>query len=187
MADILAVLSVEVGDRFVSADSATTLEVVKIWFEFSMVDNRWETSVAWNSSYGSGNNLQLSSKGRDFVQRLKEGGFVRVRKAATSSDGITTTPSSVVTTGPLAGAPLPSTPSVDQKRRQWEADFRQHAAKYGLAPTDLGRKISLGKNRTKNYTIVGAKPRNWKMPILIQGRRGGVYKITAEKAKAGLV
>lgn len=170
------VLSVELGDQFGSAVTTTTLEVVKIWFEFSPTDQRWETSVTWVVKRTSELDHQISSKAREFVQALLEGAFVRVEKAKEgSSNGATTAPSS------------PSTSSTDLKRKQWEDDFRKNAFLWGLSTSDLGRKINLGKGRPRNFTIVGAKPRNWKMPILVQGKRGGVYKITVETAKAGLV
>jgi hypothetical protein len=173
---VAEILSVELGDQFGSVMTATTLEVVKIWFEFSPTDQRWETSVTWDVRRSSQPNHQVSGKARNFVQALLEGAFVRVNKTEeSSSNGATTAPSS------------PSTSSADLKRKQWEDDFRKNAFLWGLSTSDLGRKINLGRGRPRNFTIVGAKPRNWKMPILVQGKRGGVYKITVETAKAGLV
>jgi hypothetical protein len=66
-----------------------------------------------------------------------------------------------------------------------EQDFINNASRYGMQPSDLGRKICIGRSRTRKYTIIGAKPRNWKMPILVEWKRGGVYKISVDRAKAG--
>jgi len=170
------ILSVEVGDRFESIGTKTTLLVVKIWFEFSLADERWETSVTWETKSRSGDSFRVSAKGREFVQNLKSGSFVRVSKAEESSSN-----------GATAAPTLPVfPPSNDIRKQQWEEDFRRNAAKYGLSPSDLGRKVTLNPRKPRHFTIVGAKPRNYKMPILVQGKRGGVYKITAVKAKAGL-
>lgn len=170
MADIL---SVEVGDRFESPGHTTTLEVVKIWFEFSLADQRWETSVSCDVNHVDGSS-QLSGKACDFVKTLHESSFVRVDKSL--SNGKTT-----------ASTPTVATLSVDIKRKKREDDFRLNAVSYGLSPFDLGRKVCLFGNRYRTYTIVGANPRNYKLPIIVKGNRGGIYKITVEKAKAGLV
>ena len=181
------ILSVNVGDRFSSIVKSTVYEVVRVWFEFSLVDQRWETSVTWDVKPRNGSSYRLSDKARQFVMRLKEDGYIR--------DGVVLPESKKeVTSGPLAGAPLPSAPkagtnstlSTDPKRQQWREDFIKNASRYGLLPTDLDRRIRLGSTRPRSFTIIGCKPRNWKMPILVQGKRGGIYKITAEKAKAGL-
>jgi hypothetical protein len=170
------ILSVEVGDQFISDLTKTALKVVKIWFEFSVADERWETSVTWVTESKSGDSFRVSGKGREFVQNLKSGSFGRLSKAAESpSNDKTTTPTLPV---------FP--PSTDIRKQQWEEDFRRNAAKYGLSPSDLGRKVTLNPRKPRHFTIIGAKPRNYKMPILVQGKRGGVYKITAAKAKAGL-
>jgi hypothetical protein len=165
------ILSVEVGDKFGSIGTATTLEVIKIWFGFSVADNRWETSVTWVSRHPLNGDCQLSAKARDFVKELQDGCFTIVSKTAE---------------GPSNGETMPL-PSNDKLRRQWEDDFRRNAASYGLSTADLGRVVRLGQDLSKHYRIIGAKPQNWKMPILVQGKRGGVYKISAKKAKAGLV
>ena len=167
--------SVEVGDQFESTKTADTLEVIKIWFEFCPDDKRWETSVTWSVNFNGA--FQLSGKARDFVKTLQESSFVRVNKdGERSSNGVTTTLS-----------PTPSVSSPDLKLKRWEDDFRKNAARYGLSSSDLGRKIKLGANRPRNFVIVGAKPSNYKMPILVKGKRGGIYKITAKQAKDGLV
>jgi hypothetical protein len=63
-----------------------------------------------------------------------------------------------------------------------------NATAYGLSPSDLGRKVSLGRRSSKVFKIIGAKPRNYKLPILLEGKRGGtIYKISAERAKKSLV
>ena len=79
------------------------------------------------------------------------------------------------------GVTAPTGPS------EMERDFLRYASRYGLQAGDLGRKIKLGKSGRKRYTLVGAKPRNYKMPILVRGPRGGIYKISVERAKNGLV
>lgn len=174
MADIL---SVEVGDQFKNNGTDTILEVIKIWFEFSLADQRWETSVAWEVKNPTFGNYPLSGKACDFVKTLRESSFVRVNKEESSSNGATTAPTSSSTY---------TLSATDVKRRRWEEDFRISAARYGLCSSDLGRMVNLGKNRPRNFKIIGAKPSNYKMPILVQGKRGGIYKITAATAKAGL-
>jgi hypothetical protein len=184
---VAEILSVEVGDQFVSTGTETLLKVVKVWFEFSVADNRWETSVTWDVQHSLEEGYRLSGKAREFVQRLREGSYERVDKAEEIlSNGVIT----IQLSPPGPNGPYvtqTSSPLIDPKIKQIEEDFRRNATKYGLSPSDLGRKIILNPKKPRRYTIVGAKPRNWKMPILIRGKRGGLYKITAEKAKAGLV
>jgi hypothetical protein len=172
------ILSVKRGDQFGSIGTAT-LEVVDIWCEFNQEDQRWETSVAWDAKGLPPGTQRFSAKGRDFIKTLRDGNLVRLNgekvKESPSFSTTTVQTSSSVTTGVV----------VDPKRKMWEDDFRRHATKYGLSPSDLGRKVRLGRRRC--FTIIGAKPRNWKMPILVKGPRGGVYKLPAEKVKAGLV
>lgn len=179
----MSILTVEVGDRFSSVFMKTGVEVIKIWFEFNASNNRWETSVTWVEEPKAGDSYQNSSKGCEFIQKMRDGGFERANDNKTISFNVT--PTAKVSSPVLGGTT--ATLSADPKRVQWEQDFQYHASRWGMVPSDLGRKIRLGGSRKRDYTIVGAKPRNYKMPILIQGRRGGVYKITIEKAKAGLV
>ena len=188
---MIEILSVEQGDRFGSVGTETILEVVKIWFEFSQDDQRWETSVTWDAKNPLLGDHQLSAKGRDFIKILRDGGFVRLHNKKADESfalGAMTEPSGLtaMVQNMAATTTPPSSFSADPKRQMWEADFRRTARKYGMFPSDLGRKVVLNGKESRFYTLVGAKPRNWKMPILIQSQRGGIYKITAEKAKAGL-
>lgn len=177
----MSILSVNVGDQFHSVVMKTRVEVLKIWFEFNQLHKRWETSVTWATETRTGELGEDSGKGHDFVKKLLDGAYERVNDTDKISFSVMTTQTSSSTP---AGLVPPITTTARQQ--QWENDFRSNAERYGLSPSDLGRKISLGKNRPKNHTIIGAKPRNYKMPILIRGKRGGIYKITAERAKAGL-
>ena len=182
MADILLV---EVGDKFSSTATSNTLEVTKIWCEFSLSDQRWETNVTHVMKQEAGDSYTITSKAREFIRKLKDGYYDRVYADNEISFSPTTTTTSQVSSGPLAGASLPKTPTTTQKYQQWEADFRRYATSYGLQPTDLGRKFWL--NKTRQYTIIGAKPGNRKAPIMIRGKRGGIYKIAADLVKRNLV
>ena len=59
--------------------------------------------------------------------------------------------------------------------------FKKYAYRYELKPDDLGQKVTI-KNVV--YKIVGAKPRNWKRPIILEDvsnqRR---YKFTAREVR----
>ena len=171
------VVSIEQGDKFESTETGTAIEVVKIWCAFNVHEERWETHVTWNLKYTANGDCQLSAKGREFIQILRDESFFRTNREEISS-GVTTSPMS-----PSA----PSLSKADVERQRWEENFRRNAAKWGLAPTDLSRKVTLNPRKPGHFTIVGAKPRNYKLPILVRGRRGGLYNISVENAKDGLV
>jgi hypothetical protein len=174
------ILKVEVGDKFESEEEKTLLEVIKIWFNFNEVYQRWETSVRWQVVDKSWSMRQVTEKAVDFVKRLKEGGYVCLNKFEEFSSDVPTVSSSSQTVTDY-------NPVFKGIKLQCIEDFKKNAAKYGLDPSDLGRQITLNPRKPKYFRIVGAKPKNWKLPILIRGKRGGIYKITAERARAGLV
>ena len=184
MADITRV---EVGDQFWHRETRTLLRVLKIWFE-CVDDNRWETSVTWLVKPLSDQDHQVTAKAREFVQALRHGGYTSIFRGelGEEEEDFSFDPN----LPPTASGSLPpstgTTVAVDSKVQMWEEDFRRNAAKYGLSPSDLGRRVTLNPKKPRHFTIIGAKPRNWKMPILVRGKRGGVYKITAERAKKGL-
>lgn len=59
------------------------------------------------------------------------------------------------------------------------SDFELYAASWGLEPEDLGKTFQYAGD---NYKIVGAKPRSYKYPILVE-RNGKTYKMPAEQVK----
>jgi hypothetical protein len=62
-------------------------------------------------------------------------------------------------------------------------DFRRLASYFGLKPEDLGREFTL---RGKRYTIIGAKPRSRKSPILVKRSDGPVFKFDTYAVKIAL-
>ena len=178
---MVEILSVEQGDHFSSVETMVALEVLKVWFHFNEDVSRWETSVLWKVQPQFGDPFQVNATAREFLETLKRDAFKRVIKPKETSSFNPPDIKNTATPTP------PVTPAVDPVIRQLEEDFRRNAIKYGLAPSDLGRKVTLGGRHPGYFTIIGAKPRNWKLPILIRSKRGRIYKITAEKAKKGLV
>lgn len=63
------------------------------------------------------------------------------------------------------------------------SDFLMSASSFGLSPDDLGKSF---QSNGKSFTIVGAKPRNIKYPIIVTGTQGGKYKMPAMTVRAGL-
>lgn len=61
-------------------------------------------------------------------------------------------------------------------------DFERYATSYGLKPEDLGKTFSYGG---KEYTLVGAKPRSTKYPLLAKDNRSGkTFKLPLAAAAA---
>jgi hypothetical protein len=179
------ILIVEVGDKFWSAQTDDLLKVTRIWFAYNHVDDRWETSVEWLVVPRSGDRYQLNAKAREFVMKLRDGGYGRTDRI---DDEISFNPSittAQVTSGPLAGAPLPKTPTVDPKIKRWEDHFCRNATRYGLQPTDLGRKFWLDQSR--QFTIIGSRAGRRKLFIMIKGKRSGIYRISPEEVRSKLV
>jgi hypothetical protein len=56
-------------------------------------------------------------------------------------------------------------------------DFKAYAFRYGLDADDLGATFKRGGD---TYTIVGAKPRSRKYPILCRKANGKTYKLPAD-------
>lgn len=67
-----------------------------------------------------------------------------------------------------------------EMHNQIENDFIVNAVMYGLQASDLGRSFRSGGSQ---FTIIGAKPRNFKYPIIARGVRGGRYKFPADAVK----
>jgi len=63
-------------------------------------------------------------------------------------------------------------------------DFKQSCFLYGLKPEDLGRTFK--SNSGETYTIVGAKPRSSKYPIICASPNGKKYKFSALQVKNAL-
>lgn len=62
-------------------------------------------------------------------------------------------------------------------------DFVKNFWKFGLLKEDLGREfVSQGRA----FKIVGAKPTNWKMPILAETKGGKRFKFSPETVKRAL-
>lgn len=59
-------------------------------------------------------------------------------------------------------------------------DFKAYAWRWDLQPEDLGRTF---EHNGKTFTIIGAKPRATKMPILANDQAGQGYKFPAETVK----
>jgi len=55
-------------------------------------------------------------------------------------------------------------------------DFRLHASRYGLRPTDLGKKFD---QRRSTFTIIGLMTNRPKYPILVVNQNGKRYKFPA--------
>jgi hypothetical protein len=60
-------------------------------------------------------------------------------------------------------------------------DFKRHASRYGLKPTDLGRTF---RQRRSVFTIIGLVPSRPKYPITVENQNGKRYKFPAAKVVA---
>ena len=63
-------------------------------------------------------------------------------------------------------------------------DFKSMAWQFGLAASDLGKKIALSNG--VEYRIVGLKPRSKTRPVLGEREDGKVFKLTVDAVKVGL-
>lgn len=64
-------------------------------------------------------------------------------------------------------------------------DFKLHCRAWGLAPADLGKTFK-SPYADETYTIIGAKPRSRKFPILGKGTNGKIYKFSHIMIKTAL-
>jgi len=64
-------------------------------------------------------------------------------------------------------------------------DFRNNAFSYGLEPNDFGRTFTT-PSFSGSFTIIGAKPKNRKYPIMAEDASGSHYKFSASQVKGGL-
>ena len=62
-------------------------------------------------------------------------------------------------------------------------DFSINATAWGLKPADLGRPFYANGQR---YTIIGAKPRATRYPILVERHDGKRFKFAAHTVRQGL-
>lgn len=62
-------------------------------------------------------------------------------------------------------------------------DFRSNAFSYGLEPNDFGRTFT---TYSGSFTIIGAKPKNRKYPIIAENAGGSHYKFSASQVKGAL-
>jgi len=63
------------------------------------------------------------------------------------------------------------------------ADFEKHCGRFGLKPEHFGAKFQC---EGREFTITGLKPRNRKYPILVEGARGGRYKMMVSQVVPNL-
>lgn len=61
--------------------------------------------------------------------------------------------------------------------------FKKHAAGYGLAPTDLGRKF---RSHGRGFTVTGLKPANRKFPFIAKREDNRSFKFTAAALRGHL-
>jgi hypothetical protein len=59
-------------------------------------------------------------------------------------------------------------------------DFKANAWRWGMQPTDLGREFTHIRD---TFTIIGAKPKAGKFPILAKRSDGKVYKFAPEQVR----
>ena len=62
-------------------------------------------------------------------------------------------------------------------------DFRDRAERYGLQSDDLGRTFT---THSGSFTIIGAKPKNRKYPIIAENASGSHYKFSAMLVKTAI-
>ncbi len=62
-------------------------------------------------------------------------------------------------------------------------DFRDRAERYGLQSDDLGRTFT---TYSGSFTIIGAKPKNRKYPIIAENANGSHYKFSAMQVKTAI-
>lgn len=70
-----------------------------------------------------------------------------------------------------------------EKQNAKEKEFKLYAKSFGLEPDDFGKTFN---DRGKLYTIVGIKPRSYKVPVLAKNLKGKVYKFPADVIIRGL-
>ncbi len=102
----------------------------------------------------------------------KHGLTVTLGDASYNAHSVTIKTTATVT---LDGLPegVPQTPEA--------ADFLQYAEEYGLKTTDLGRVFKSG---TREYRIVGLKPKNHSLPIIAEDKQSNrQYKFYASDIK----
>jgi hypothetical protein len=180
--------SIELGDVF-THENGGKIQVKQISCAYDEQEKRWETSIGYNvipknPSYST---LANFMKAREFVLMIQEQGPVGQNFVTQISGSAVSTPTSVT---PVTASPSGSGNNVGTiGPSQIERDFRLHASRYGLHPTDLGREVTIAFSGVpRKYVIVGAKPRNHKYPILLRKLRNGtVYKFPADKVKSALV
>jgi hypothetical protein len=173
------------GGKFLGS-SGQRIEILDVSCAVHPIEGEWQTTIKFAYETTDGKSGVADKALMPFVDMMARINAVFDPTVSIGADVLDQALRNATTLAQVS-TNLPGTNLKDPRLERMQLDFKRHAPGWGLSPDDLGKVITIPFARsTKIVTIVGAKPKNHKYPIIVSGTRGGRWKIKAETVRKAL-